>query len=612
MTSRWTLGKKLMAAFLAVTGITLILGIVGYYGAVRSSSSVDDLGVEHLPTVGSVLTMKEAATAIKCAQRTLLAQDADPALHQRQYENISKALERSDQAWKVYEGLAHTPEETQLWSEFVPNWQTARAEGDQFLELVKVVDQRVIRDPGALSRELEKFRGDHYRLRANALSLLHSKEMFEGGDDHTKCGFGKWVANFSTVNPKLQAALQAVAEPHKRFHEAIGKVKELVKEDQIDEAVQVHTREVEPLAEEVVAQLQNMRKEADDCLTLVAQATEQLMGKCRTAQNNANALLDKIVDVNRELANAEVAQARNQAAVVKTLSLGAMIAGVVLALGLGIVITRGINRTVSRIATQLGEGADQVNDASAQVAAAAQQLAEGASEQASSLEETSSALEQMAAMTRTNAENSRTANTLADQARQNASAGEQTMGQLNVAMSAINESANQISKIIKVIEEIAFQTNLLALNAAVEAARAGEHGKGFAVVAEEVRNLAQRCAEAAKNTTDLIEGSVTRAKEGTGVADTAGKVLHGIAGDVAQVADLLDGITRASSEQAQGVEQINTAVSQMDKVTQQNAAGAEESASAAEQLSAQAQTVKGMVEELTALVGGGASRKPAE
>jgi methyl-accepting chemotaxis protein len=268
-----------------------------------------------------------------------------------------------------------------------------------------------------------------------------------------------------------------------------------------------------------------------------------------------------------------------------------------------LVMIRGIVKPVNRMIHSLKEGAEQVNDAATQVASSSQQLAGNSSEQASSLEQTSSALEEMAAMTRTNANNARKANELATQARGNADQGDHTMTHLNNAMTAINESSAEIGKIIKVIEEIAFQTNLLALNAAVEAARAGEHGKGFAVVAEEVRNLAQRSAQAARDTTALIEESVNRAKEGTTVATSATDALQAIVSDVAQVADLLNGIAQASQEQAQGVEQVNTAVAQMDKVTQQNAAGAEESASAAEQLSAQAQAVKSVVEELVALVG---------
>ena len=211
-------------------------------------------------------------------------------------------------------------------------------------------------------------------------------------------------------------------------------------------------------------------------------------------------------------------------------------------------------------------------------------------------------------MTRTNAENAKQANDLSDQAKTAAQGGDKTMTQLNEAMTGINESSGQISKIIKVIEEIAFQTNLLALNAAVEAARAGEHGKGFAVVADEVRNLAQRAAQAARETTGLIEDSVNKAKEGTDVAGQVGEGLTAIVGDVTKVSDLIAGISKASDEQAQGVDQVNTAVAQMDKVTQQNASGAEESASASEELAAQAQNVKGMVNELVALVGGSAAR----
>jgi methyl-accepting chemotaxis protein len=185
------------------------------------------------------------------------------------------------------------------------------------------------------------------------------------------------------------------------------------------------------------------------------------------------------------------------------------------------------------------------------------------------------------------------------------------MGRLNDAMAGISKSSDEISKIIKVIEEIAFQTNLLALNAAVEAARAGEHGKGFAVVAEEVRNLAQRAAGAARETTGLIEEASSRSHDGVRVAEDVGKALAAIVADVAQVSDLIGGISKASAEQAQGVDQINTAVSQMDRLTQQNAAGAEESASAAEELTAQARTVKSIVEELVTLAGGKVARRTA-
>jgi methyl-accepting chemotaxis protein/carbonic anhydrase len=332
---------------------------------------------------------------------------------------------------------------------------------------------------------------------------------------------------------------------------------------------------------------------------------------CQDVAKRRQAAADKVLQGAQETSKAGLehtnAIAENSASSLSTASF-IMIVGLSAALAIGCAlaffITRGITKPINRIISGLNEGADQVNDAAAQVSTASQQLAEGASEQASSLEETSSALEQMAAMTRTNAENAKQANSLSDQARNAAQNGDQTMHQLNEAMTGINESSEKISKIIKVIEEIAFQTNLLALNAAVEAARAGEHGKGFAVVADEVRNLAQRCAQAAKETTGLIEDAVNRSQQGTQVANEVGKALGAIVGDVSKVSDLIGGISQASQEQAQGVDQVNTAVSQMDKVTQQNAAGAEESASAAEELAAQSMAVKGMVEELNALVHG--------
>jgi len=289
------------------------------------------------------------------------------------------------------------------------------------------------------------------------------------------------------------------------------------------------------------------------------------------------------------------------------LMIGAAAVAIVLGSILAFVITRGITKPVNRIITDLSEGSEQVSSASAQVSAASQSLAEGASEQAAGLEETSSSLEEMASMTKRNAESAQQANTLSGEARTAADKGNEAMARMNGAIADIQKSAGETAKIIKVIDEIAFQTNLLALNAAVEAARAGEAGKGFAVVAEEVRNLAMRSAEAAKNTSAMIEESVKNSETGVNIAGEVAKMLEEITGAAGKVNDLVAEINAASQEQSQGIDQVNVAVAQMDKVTQQNAANAEESASASEELNAQAEQMNGVVGELARLVGGSAT-----
>jgi methyl-accepting chemotaxis protein len=277
-------------------------------------------------------------------------------------------------------------------------------------------------------------------------------------------------------------------------------------------------------------------------------------------------------------------------------------------LGLTIILVllfaRSISRPIARVVEGLNEGADQVAAASGQVSASSQSLAEGASEQAASLEETSSSLEEMASMTRQNADHANQANALMKEITQVVEESNTAMGKLTTSMRDISSASEETSKIIKTIDEIAFQTNLLALNAAVEAARAGEAGAGFAVVADEVRNLAIRAAEAAKNTANLIEGTIKKIKEGTEQVNKAGDAFQLVSTSTAKMGELVGEVAAASSEQAQGIDQVNQAVAEMDKVVQQNAANAEESAAASEELNAQAEQMKSYVNDLVAVVGG--------
>jgi methyl-accepting chemotaxis protein len=267
-----------------------------------------------------------------------------------------------------------------------------------------------------------------------------------------------------------------------------------------------------------------------------------------------------------------------------------------------------INTVVQNLDTAMGqvmEAVAQVTSASGEISSGAQNLAEGANEQASSLEEVSSSLEEMSSMTKQNADNSNQAKILATEARTAANEGDSSMKKMAEAIRQIKTASDNTAKIIKSIDDIAFQTNLLALNAAVEAARAGEAGKGFAVVAEEVRNLAGRSADAAKNTANMIEESVKYADGGVKITEEVAKSLGQIVDRTGKVGDLIAEIAAASNEQALGIEQVNTAVAQMNTVTQQNAANSEESASASEELSSQASELANMVGEFKLSTGSG-------
>lgn len=487
-----TIGQQLKGAFASLAFITLVLGGIGYYGAVSSDNSINEIGVVRLPSVQSLQNMNIAVVEVYAAQQALQNQAISQARRVQIYNDIEKSQIDFLNAKAVYEPLPQTDNEAVIWGDFLATMEDWEEDYEVFLNLSRDYD--------------------------NALA---------GGEDH------------------------------------------------------------EQIFSEIRSQFLN----------------ETLISYDAMYRN-----LVELVALNENIADKEIAAANTENTVLSNISIIALVLGVSAAGLLGFFITRSINSSLGEIILSLAGGSAQVDSASQQLSESSQSMAESASEQAASLQETSSSLEQMSAQTKQSAENASIAEKAMKSAQPLVNEGMQAMVRMNKTMEDIKGASMETSKIIKTIDDIAFQTNLLALNAAVEAARAGEAGKGFAVVAEEVRNLAHKSAQAAKNTSELIEKSQERSDRGLTVAQEVAENLEKISKSVNDVSTLVVEISAASGEQATGIQQINTAMSEMDKTVQNNASNSEESASAAEELSSQAAELREMIDQLVMLVGDSAKQ----
>ena len=609
MNSKWTIGKKLIVGFMSIVLIAVIIGSIAVFnmrGVTRIARTMDD---QYVPaaTVANNVERTAMATRLSAVYYAFVSTEARLKAYrdsiagvQRNLEDASRLAEAEDIEWlraNAREAAAAAGEYDKQAQRMVEAIAAMKKE-----EAASQVNAKAFMDActayiAVKERQIQEL-GKKADAKAGDILELNKQITIVNNivDDGNAIVIGTWYA-IANRDP------DHFLETQKRFGDVdklLGSLRALTK-DAGDLAL------IEKNAAAGKAYSENM-----DRFLVAWNQREEIFaqwGKLGVLVTDAAKKTAEIAmqETSTGATGAESALTKATWIVVVGLSAGALI-GILL----GLLISRSINNALKKLADGLGSGAEQVTSASGQVSAASQSLAQGASEQASSLEESSAALEEMASMTRQNADNASKADVLMGETKKVVGAGAKAVEEVSGAITEIKNSARETAKIIKTIDEISFQTNLLALNAAVEAARAGEAGKGFAVVAEEVRNLARRAADAAKNTSELIETSQKNADSSVTMVENLTKTFVGIQESSGKVATLVSEIAAASKEQAQGIEQVNTGVAEMDKVVQQNAANAEESASASEELSSQAQELNAMVEDLLAMVGGAGARQTGE
>lgn len=606
---KFSLQTRLLSAFGVVTVVTIGIAALGFFATKRVGDYVHGIGKESLPAVQSLLVAKSSLESIRVAQRTLLSPNLVGEDRTRQYQNIEAARLNYRTGLEGYAAVAVDPADVAELATLRQQLDEWRQLNDHFIATVRSLEAADITNPLELETRQEAFRNDHNTALLRAAAHVLEHKTFTGGTDPTACRFGRWLKEHRTTNPVISAAMARAVEPHARFHAAMGTLQAELAEGKNEAAQATYLTQLTPAAESTMALFTDILAETAKARDTYNTLNQIAMVAVRDKQRVAFGSLQELVDRQQRDAEAQVA-----AAEVDTRSTGRRLivasgVGALLAAGLGLGLALSTSRRIRQISTTLDSGAEQTAAAAGEIATASTALATGASQQAASLEETSATLTEISSMTKRTVDQANGAKTTSRDARVAAEASEAEVARMDTAMAAISSAMKEVEAIVKTIDEIAFQTNLLSLNASVEAARAGESGAGFAVVAGEVRVLAQRAADAAKDTASRIETAGVASKSAQTVVVAVRARLNEILARTREVDSAMEAIAAAAQEQNSGLSQISTAVAEMDRITQTNAATSEESSAASEELHAQTMELRAAMHDLRSIVDGGTSRE---
>ena len=598
------LTQKLFLSFIVVAFIVVVVGMVGLLAVNDTAKSINKVCTLRLPSVESLLVIKNNIGTIENSLIQLLMPHENIADFENFYKIIHQQMDQCQKNADIFSGLDNDESKAESWQNFLASWGKLKKDILTFIDLSKKLVENGVLNPAKLRQNMEKIKGEYYFIIGQVGNMLNTEMELEGYDDITKSDFYNWVSSYQTENKEILDIVSKITPPMNQFYDSVGKIKQFIREGDIDGASFIYETTLMKSAAEISSLFKELNEQ-----TLIA---EKFFEKMETFSTDIYAvskteifkLLNHLNDLNREKVRNQAETSLNRSKYTQTITIYGIAIGFIFSLAFGIGISRYITGKMNAMTRNMQKVAENVAGESAQVTASSEAMKQNALNQAKSIESTSAAMEQMASTTRKNATNADEADKLAKKVNALVISANKSMHELVESMQEISTASEETFKIIKTIDEIAFQTNLLALNAAVEAARAGEAGQGFAVVADEVRNLALRAANAAKDTSDMIEGIVKKINGGVELVNETNQEFNQVSDNTDNVKSSVSSILEASREQSIGIEEVNRAISEIETAIHENVGYTESSADSSHRINDFTEDLKDNVASLSLLITG--------